>query len=115
MSMESSVDRAQLDRPKDRQKSRITNGSALLPGVDGRSPWVTSGVAVVYTAVLPALLTTQGMLVAIGSPYRRMGLLHAKHKRHFGVDGPRRESRWGKPQQCEPEGRRPDNCHPSEH
>jgi Pentapeptide repeats (8 copies) len=87
MSMESSVDRAQLDRPKDRQKSRITNGSALLPGVDGRSPWVTSGVAVVYTAVLPALLTTQGMLVAIGSPYRRMGLLHAKHKRHFGVDG----------------------------
>src|SRR5207245_10919242 len=22
------------------QRSRITNGSALLPGVDGRSPWV---------------------------------------------------------------------------
>jgi hypothetical protein len=34
-----------LDRPavagrKDPRKSRITNGSALLPGVDGRSPWV---------------------------------------------------------------------------
>ena len=29
------------DRPaKDRRKSRITNGSALLPGVDGRSAWV---------------------------------------------------------------------------
>jgi hypothetical protein len=40
-----------------------------------------------YTAVLPALLTTNGMLIAIGSPYRRMGLLHAKHKRHFGVEG----------------------------
>jgi len=40
MSMESSADRAQIDQPKDRQKSRITNGSALLPGVDGRSPWV---------------------------------------------------------------------------
>jgi hypothetical protein len=26
--------------PKDPQRSRITNGSALLPGVDGRSPWV---------------------------------------------------------------------------
>jgi hypothetical protein len=26
--------------PKDSRKSRITNGSALLPGVDGRSPWV---------------------------------------------------------------------------
>jgi hypothetical protein len=25
---------------KDSQKSRITNGSALLPGIDGRSPWV---------------------------------------------------------------------------
>ena len=36
----SSADRAQVDRPKDKQRSRITNGSALLPGVDGRSPWV---------------------------------------------------------------------------
>jgi hypothetical protein len=26
--------------PKDRQRSRITNGSALLSGVDGRSAWV---------------------------------------------------------------------------
>jgi hypothetical protein len=43
--------------------------------------------AEVYTAVLPALLTTNGMLIAIGSPYRRIGLLHAKHKRHFGVEG----------------------------
>jgi Terminase large subunit, T4likevirus-type, N-terminal len=40
-----------------------------------------------YTAVLPALLTTNGMLVGISSPYRRTGLLHAKHKRYFGVDG----------------------------
>jgi hypothetical protein len=39
-----------------------------------------------YTAVLPALLTTKGMLIGISSPYRRMGLLHAKHKRHYGVD-----------------------------
>jgi hypothetical protein len=36
----SSLNRPAVDRPKDRQKSRITNGSALLPGVDGRSPWV---------------------------------------------------------------------------
>ena len=34
------ADRPAVDRPKDRQRSRITNGSALLPGVDGRSPWV---------------------------------------------------------------------------
>jgi hypothetical protein len=25
---------------KDRQRSRVTNGSALLPGVDGRSAWI---------------------------------------------------------------------------
>jgi hypothetical protein len=36
----SSLDRPAVDGPKDRQRSRITNGSALLPGVDGRSPWV---------------------------------------------------------------------------
>ena len=39
-----------------------------------------------YTAVLPSLATTNGMLVGIVSPYRRVGLLHAKHKAHFGVD-----------------------------
>jgi hypothetical protein len=27
-------------RQRDRQRSRITNGSALLPGVDGRSAWI---------------------------------------------------------------------------
>ena len=32
------------------------------------------------------MITTNGMLVGICSPYRRMGLLHAKHKRYFGVD-----------------------------
>jgi hypothetical protein len=41
----------------------------------------------VYSAVLPALLTTNGMLIGISSPYRRMGLLHSKFKQHYGVDG----------------------------
>jgi terminase large subunit-like protein len=40
----------------------------------------------VYTAVLPALLTTNGMLVGISSPYRRVGLMHAKHKSHFAAE-----------------------------
>jgi hypothetical protein len=40
-----------------------------------------------YSAVLPSLLTTNGLLVGISSPYRKTGLLHAKHKAHFGVDG----------------------------
>jgi hypothetical protein len=33
-------DRPAVVRPKDPQRSRITNGSALLPGVDGRNAWV---------------------------------------------------------------------------
>ena len=41
-----------------------------------------------YTAVLPALVTTDGMLVGISSPYRRTGLLHTKHKACFGTDNP---------------------------
>jgi hypothetical protein len=35
----SSLDRSQVVH-KSRQRSRVSNGSALLPGVDGRSPWV---------------------------------------------------------------------------
>jgi hypothetical protein len=33
-------DSAAADRSKRRQRSRVTNGSALLTGVDGRSAWV---------------------------------------------------------------------------
>ena len=40
----------------------------------------------VYTAVLPALITTNGILCGISSPYRRVGLIHAKHKKHFATD-----------------------------
>jgi hypothetical protein len=40
-----------------------------------------------YTAILPALLTTRGMLVGISTPYRKMGLLHQKHRDHFAQDG----------------------------
>ena len=39
----------------------------------------------VYTAVLPALATCNGLLVGISSPYRKTGLLHAKHRQFFGV------------------------------
>src|SRR6202045_4159049 len=31
---------AAAEESKSRQRSRVTNGSALLPGVDGRSAWV---------------------------------------------------------------------------
>jgi hypothetical protein len=35
----SSADRRRVARHKDPQKSRVANGSALLPGLDGRSLW----------------------------------------------------------------------------
>ncbi len=41
-----------------------------------------------YRAVVPALATTGGMLIGISSPYRRIGLLHQKHRDHFGQDDP---------------------------
>ena len=40
----------------------------------------------VYRAVLPALMTTNGMLIGISTPYRKVGLLYQKHRDHFGVD-----------------------------
>ena len=40
----------------------------------------------VYRAVIPALMTTNGMLIGISSPYRRRGLLHDRHRDFFGKD-----------------------------
>ena len=40
----------------------------------------------VYRAVLPALATTNGLLIAISTPYRRLGLLHQKHRDYYGID-----------------------------
>jgi hypothetical protein len=40
-----------------------------------------------YRAVLPSLATTNGMLIGISTPYRKIGLLYQKYRDHFGVDG----------------------------
>jgi hypothetical protein len=40
-----------------------------------------------YRAVLPSLATTNGMLVGISTPYRKIGLLAAKHRDHYGLEG----------------------------
>jgi hypothetical protein len=42
----------------------------------------------VYSAVLPALLTTRGMLIGISTGYRRTGLLYSKYRDFFGQDSP---------------------------
>lgn len=71
---------------------RSIRGRTLLAVIlDEVSMWRDEASATpdleVYRAVLPALMTTGGMLVAISTPYRRTGLLHQKHRDHFGADG----------------------------
>ena len=39
-----------------------------------------------YRAVLPSLATTDGMLIGISTPYRKIGLLYQKHRDYFGAD-----------------------------
>jgi hypothetical protein len=39
-----------------------------------------------YRAVLPSLATTNGILIGISSPYRKLGLLHQKYRDNFGID-----------------------------
>jgi hypothetical protein len=38
--MKLSADSTPIDVPKPQARSRVSNGSAVLPGVDGRSTWV---------------------------------------------------------------------------
>jgi hypothetical protein len=71
---------------------RSIRGRTLLACIfDESSMWRDENSATpdleVYRAILPALMTTDGMLIAISTPYRRVGLLFQKHRDHFGVDG----------------------------
>ena len=42
----------------------------------------------VYRAVMPAMANTNGMLIAISTPYRKVGLMFQKHRDYFGIDDP---------------------------
>ena len=71
---------------------RSVRGRTLLCAIlDEVAMWRDDVSAVpdqeVYRAILPSLMTTRGMLIGISTPYRKIGLLHQKHRDHFGVDG----------------------------
>jgi hypothetical protein len=71
---------------------RTVRGRALLGCVfDESAFWRDESSALpdteAYRAVLPSLASTGGMLIGISSPHRRVGLLHAKHRDHYGQDG----------------------------
>jgi hypothetical protein len=55
VSASSPIDRLEVGRQKDARRSRITNGSDLLPGIDGRST-----VARRYRDIAGAILVDQG-------------------------------------------------------
>jgi hypothetical protein len=71
---------------------RTIRGKTLLATIfDETAFWRDESSATpdveVYRAVMPSLIASGGMLIGISTPYRRMGLLHAKHRDHFGVAG----------------------------
>ena len=71
---------------------RTVRGRTLLAAIlDEVSFWrdETSATPDVetYRAILPSLATTNGMVIGISTPYRKLGLLHAKHREHFGKEG----------------------------
>jgi hypothetical protein len=69
---------------------RTVRGRTLIAAIfDEVSFWKDETSALpdveMYRAVLPALVTTNGMLIGISTPYRKLGLLWQKHRDHFGV------------------------------
>jgi hypothetical protein len=69
---------------------RSVRGRTLVACIlDEVSFWMDESAAVsdleAYRAVLPSLLTTNGMLFGISTPYRKLGLLYQKHRDHYGV------------------------------
>src|SRR6516164_6949385 len=70
---------------------RTVRGRTLVAAVfDETAFWRDESTATpdteTYTAVLPSLATTNGMLIGISTPYRKVGLLYQKHRDHFGID-----------------------------
>lgn len=73
---------------------RTTRGRTLIGCVfDETAFWRDADTSTnpdteIYSAILPALATTRGMLVGISSPHRRSGLLFKKHQASFGQNDP---------------------------
>jgi hypothetical protein len=73
---------------------RTTRGRTLIGSVfDETAFWRDADTSTnpdveIYSAILPALATSGGMLIGISSPHRRAGLLFKKHQASFGRDDP---------------------------
>lgn len=73
---------------------RTTRGRTLIGAVfDETAFWRDADTSTnpdteIYSAILPALATSGGMLIGISSPHRRSGLLYKKHQASFGQNDP---------------------------
>jgi hypothetical protein len=72
---------------------RSVRGRSLLAVIfDESSFWRDESSALpdleCYRAVMPSLIRTNGQLIGISTPYRKLGLLYQKHRTFFGVDDP---------------------------
>jgi hypothetical protein len=72
---------------------RFVRGRTLLSAIMDECAFLRDESSAVpdlelYRALLPALATTDGMLIGISTPYRKQGLLYQKHRDFFGVDDP---------------------------
>ena len=80
---------------------RTVRGKTLLCAIfDEAAFWRDSESALpdveTYRAILPSLVTTNGMLIGISRPYRKTGLLFQKHKRPLRPERPGRAGRSGR-------------------
>ncbi len=70
---------------------RTVRGRTLVAAIfDEVSFWRDESSATpdieVYRAIMPSLATTNGILIGISTPYRKVGLLYQKYRDHFGQD-----------------------------
>jgi hypothetical protein len=70
---------------------RTVRGKTCVAAIFDEAAWWRDDTSAnpdleVYRAVMPSLATTNGMLVGISTPYRKVGLLHQKHRDHYGQD-----------------------------
>jgi hypothetical protein len=71
---------------------RSVRGRTLIAAIADETAYWRSETAALpdyeaIRAITPSLATTGGLLIGIGSPYRKAGILFAKHRDHYGVDG----------------------------
>src|SRR5262249_54238022 len=72
---------------------RTTRGPTLLACIVDEISFLLDALSAtpdieLVRAVTPSLIRSGGMLICISSPYRKSGIMYARHKQYFGQDDP---------------------------